>query len=105
MTAEHESVWDDPVVCRVEVDLRGWLHQLTGQDDWEVYEEEEDDTYTSFAMRQGAHEAEVTLYRSGYAIVDVNGQSVFTGSLTTGTSDCAHLAYFNAESGEPITLN
>lgn len=105
MTTEHETIWDDPVVCRVEVDLHGWLHQLTGQADWEVYEEEEEDTYTSFAMRQGGLEAEVTLYRSGYAVVDVDGQSIFNGSLTTGTSDCAHLAYFHAESGEPITLN
>lgn len=105
MTTELQTIWDDPVVCRVEVDLRGWLQQLTGRADWEVYEEDEEDTYTSFAMRQGGQEAEVTLYRSGYAIVDVNGHSVFTGSLTTGTSECAHLAYFNAESGEPITLN
>jgi len=105
MTNELQEIWNDPVVCRVEVDLHGWLHQLTGQGNWEVYEEEEEDTYTSFAMRHGSKEAEVTLYRSGYAIVDVDGQSVFTGSLTTGTSDCAHLAYFNAESGEPITLN
>ena len=105
MTNELQDVWNDAVVCRVEVDLRGWLHQLTGRADWEVYEEEEEDTYTSFAMRQGGQEAEVTLYRSGYAIVDVDGHMVFTGSLTTGTSECARLAYFNAESGEPITLN
>lgn len=105
MTTELQTIWDDPVVCRVEVDLHGWLQQLTGQANWEVYEEDEEETYTSFAMRKGAQEAEVTLYRSGYAVVDVDGQSVFNGSLTTGTSNCAHLAYFNAESGEPIVLN
>jgi hypothetical protein len=105
MTPDTQAVWDEPVVCRVEVDLRGWLHKLTGHEDWEVYEEEEEETYTSYAMRKGIEEAEVTLYRSGYAVVDVNGHSVFNGSLTTGGSECAHLTYFNAASGEPIILN
>ncbi|MFM2440496.1 MAG: hypothetical protein RLZZ349_223, partial [Pseudomonadota bacterium] len=49
--------------------------------------------------------AEVTLYHNGYAIVDVEGRFLFDGSLTSGASDCAHLTYYHADSGEKITLN
>lgn len=97
--------WEAPVVCRVEVDLAGWLEQLTGRPGWELLKEEEEDSYISFAMRHGRQEAEVTLYHSGYAQVDVDGESLFDGSLTVGTSKCARLSYYHAESGEPITLN
>jgi hypothetical protein len=110
--------WDEPIICRVEVDLPGWLAQLTGENDWEVYGEDEDETCISFAMREkgkiraasmspklAPKLAEVTLYHNGYAVVDVEGKSLFDGSLTSGTSDCAHLSYYHADSGEPITLN
>ena len=50
-------------------------------------------------------EVEVTLYHNGYAIVDVDGRFLFDGSLTSGASDCAHLSYYHADSGEKITLN
>lgn len=103
--ANTQNVWDAPVVCRVEVDLPGWLEQLTGRANWEVYEEDEEENYMSFAMRLGRQQAEVTLYHNGYAVVDVDGQAVFDGSLMAGTSECAHLCYYHAESGEPITLN
>jgi hypothetical protein len=108
--------WDEPIVCRVEVDLPKWLRQLTGSN-WEVYSEAEEENCISFAMRQemrgeqkpaiklAASLAEVTLYHNGYAIVDVDGQSLFDGSLTSGGSDFAHLTYYHAESGEKITLN
>lgn len=105
INSQVKSGWDEPVVCRVEVDLSGWLEQLTGRTNWEVLDEEEEDGYVSFALRQGKQEAEVTLYHNGYAVVDVDGEQVFDGTLTTGTSKCAHLSYYNAESGEPITLN
>jgi hypothetical protein len=110
--------WDEPIICRVEVDLPGWLAQLTGENDWEVYGEDEDETCISFAMREkgkikaanmspklAPKLAEVTLYHNGYAVVDVEGKSLFDGSLTSGTSDCAHLSYYHADSGEPIILN
>lgn len=110
--------WDAPIICRVEVDLPGWLAQLTGENKWEVYSEDEDETCISFAMREKAVDtasklaskwspklAEVTLYHNGYAVVDVEGKALFDGSLTSGTSECAHLSYFHAESGEPIILN
>jgi hypothetical protein len=104
------SVWNEPIVCRVEVDLPGWLTQLAGGKEWEVYSEDEDETCISFAMREkiaakGAKTAEVTLYHNGYAVVDVDGKALFDGTLTSGTSDCAHLTYYHASSGEPITLN
>ncbi len=108
--------WDEPIICRVEVDLPKWLRQLTGSN-WEVYSEAEEENCISFAMRQEiASEkklavnlapklAEVTLYHNGYAIVDVDGQSLFDGSLTSGGSDFAHLSYYHADSGEKIMLN
>jgi hypothetical protein len=101
--------WDEPIICRVEVDLPQWLSQLAGGREWEVYAEAEEENCVSFAMRQGSKQApklaEVTLYHNGYAIVDVEGQSLFDGSLTAGTSDCAHLSYYHADSGEKIMLN
>jgi hypothetical protein len=60
-------------------------------------------------MRQGSKQtpklAEVTLYHNGYAIVDVDGRSLFDGSLTAGVTNFAHLTYYHADSGEKITLN
>ena len=99
------EAWVKPVVCRVEVDLPAWLAQLTGHKDWEVFNEEETDEYMSYAMRLGRQEAEVTLYHSGYAVVDVDGESLFNGTLTNGKNACAQLTYFNPENGEPITFN
>lgn len=113
---EHPA-WDEPVICRVEVDLPGWLTKLTGQSHWEVYSEEEEENCISFAMRsshtRGLHkaarveddmQAEVTLYHNGYAVVDVDGKSLFDGALTNATNDCARLSYYHM-SGEPIALN
>lgn len=122
----HHPEWDEPIICRVEVDLPAWLTQLTGGRQWEVYSEAEEENCISFEMRESQHDltkraaktqalshvdpltpklAEVTLYHNGYAIVDVDGQSLFDGSLTSGGSSFAHLTYFHAESGEKITLN
>lgn len=115
----NHPAWDEPIICRVEVDLPGWLKQLTGGKQWEVYGEDEEETCVSFALRELRNNepthikntgiaiklAEVTLYHNGYAVVDVDGKALFDGALTSGTSDCAHLSYFHAESGEPIILN
>lgn len=100
-----QNAWDAPVICRVEVNLPGWLEQLTERANWEVIDEEEDETYKSFAMRHGEQQAEVRLYHNGYAVVDVDGQTLFDGTLTAGSTDWAHLSYYHAESGEAITLN
>lgn len=111
-TEANHPEWDEPIVCRVEVDLPTWLSQLAGGRDWEVYSEEEEENCISFAMRQGSPDkkhvpklAEVTLYHNGYAIVDVDGKSLFDGSLTSGANEFAHLSYYHADSGEKITLN
>ena len=114
----NHPAWDEPIICRVEVDLPGWLAQLTGKNAWEVYSEDEDETCISFAMREKALKtpsnlasniaiklAEVTLYHNGYAVVDVDGKALFDGSLTSGTSVYAHLSYFHADTGKPIILN
>ena len=58
MAADHPA-WEESIVCRVEVDLPGWLTQLAGGKNWEVYSEDEDDTCISFALRQGKKQAEV----------------------------------------------
>ncbi len=106
--------WDDLIVCRVEVDLPTWMAKLTDGGQWEVYSESEEENCISFALRESAEKAkkvsqpklaEVTLYHNGYAVVDVEGQSLFDGSLTNGESDFAHLTYFNADSGEEILLH
>ncbi len=110
---EDSPEWDDLIVCRVEVDLPTWMSKLTDGGQWEVYSESEEDNYISFAMREADKQldslkpklAEVTLYHNGYAVVDVDGQSLFDGSLTNGDTDFANLTYFNADSGEEILLH
>lgn len=101
--------WDEPIICRVEVDLPSWLTQLAGGEAWEVYAEDEAESCISFAMREvsakAPKHAEVTLYHNGYAVVDVDGEALFDGSLTSGGSNYAHLTYYHADSGEKITLN
>lgn len=117
--AEHPA-WDEPVICRVEVDLPSWLAKLTGESHWEVYREDEEENCISFGMRaqpllkkghhtpaaeiESAMQAEVTLYHNGYAVVDVDGKSLFDGALTAGSNDYARLSYYHV-SGEPIALN
>lgn len=105
----NHAEWDEPIICRVEVDLPNWLSQLAGGKAWEVYAEDEEESCVSFAMREVSAKipkhAEVTLYHNGYAVVDVEGKALFDGSLTSGTSNCAHLTYYHADTGEKITLN
>lgn len=117
LTNIDHPAWDEPIICRVEVDLPGWLTQLTDGKQWEVFGEDEAETCISFSLRERHQKAsqhlpkiaprlaEVTLYHNGYAVVDVDGKALFDGTLTNGTSECAHLSYFHADSGEPITLN
>lgn len=110
---QESQEWDDLIVCRVEVDLPTWMSKLTDGGQWEVYSESEEENCISFAMREARQQpggvkpklAEVTLYHNGYAVVDVDGQSLFDGSLTSGDTDFANLTYFNADSGEEILLH
>jgi hypothetical protein len=105
LQANLDAIWNEPIVRRVEVDLTGWLHQLTGAADWELLDEDQDELYFNFSLRSGKKQAEVTLYHNGYAMVDLDGEFIFNGHLTVGTSDCAHLSYYRGNSGEPITVN
>lgn len=110
---QERSEWEDLIVCRVEVDLPTWMSKLTDGGQWEVYSENEEENCISFALREAGKPAsvanpklaEVTLYHNGYAVVDVEGKSLFDGSLTSGESDFANLTYFNADSGEEILLH
>ena len=95
----------DSVVCKVEVDLTGWLRDLSGRKDWEVWSESENDNYVIFFLKQENQDAEVTLYNTGYARVDINGEAVFQGDIIEKNASAARLSYYNIESGERILLH
>jgi len=95
----------DLVVCKVELDLAKWLENLSGGKGWEVWSETENDNYVSFFLKQAKHNAEVTLYDSGYAMVDINGESVFHGDLIEKKDSAAKLSYYRVEDGEKILIN
>jgi len=95
----------DSVICKVEVDLAGWLCTLSGRKDWEVWSESENDNHIIFFLKQKNQEAEITLYNSGYARVDIDGESVFQGDIMKKNTSLACLSYYNVESGEKILLN
>ena len=95
----------DSVVCKVEVDLAGWLSNLSGLNNWEVWSESENDNYIVFFLKQENQDAEVTLYSSGYARVDIDGKAVFQGDIIEKNTSAAQLSYYNIESGERILLH
>ncbi len=95
----------DPVVCKVEVDLAGWLHDLSGEKGWKVLSESENENYTSFFLKQDKQEAEVTLYHSGFAQVDIDGCLVFHGDILEKNCKKAQLNYYRLDSGDRILLN
>jgi len=95
----------DSVICKVEVDLTGWLTDLSGRKDWEVWSESENDNYIIFFLKQENQNAEVSLYNTGYARVDINGKAVFQGDIIEKNAGSARLTYYNVESGEKILLN
>lgn len=98
------SAFDFAIVCHAEVDLPSWLKELTGQSGWKLMGEEEDEQYDAFSLCRGADNAEVVLYRSGHATVDVDGKTLYDGQLTF-SSTFARLRYYNAENGERVLLN
>ena len=95
----------DSVICKVEVDLTKWLTDLSGRKDWEVWSESENDNYIIFFLKQEDQNAEVTLYNTGYARVDINGEAVFQGDIIEKNASSARLSYYSVESGEKILLN
>ena len=95
----------DSVICKVEVDLTKWLTDLSGRKDWEVWSESESDNYIIFFLKQEDQDAEITLYNTGYARVDINGEAVFQGDIIKKNASSARLSYYSVESGEKILLN
>ena len=95
----------DSVICKVEVDLTKWLTDLSGRKNWEVWSESESDNYIIFFLKQEDQDAEVTLYNTGYARVDINGEAVFQGDIIEKNASSARLSYYSVESGEKILLN
>ena len=95
----------DAVICKVEVDLTSWLEDLSGWKGWEIWSELEDENSVSFFLKQENDDAEVTVYNSGYAIVDINGESVFVGDLIEKRAPGAKLSYYRVDDGEKILLH
>ena len=94
----------DSVVCKLEVDLVKWLADLSGKEGWEVYSNDEFDSYTNFLLRRDNVDAEVTLYQGGFAQVDLDGKSVFYGDLLKYSVSNVHMSYYAADNGEKIIL-
>ena len=94
----------DSVVCKLEVDLIKWLADLSGREGWEVYSNNEFESYSTFLLREGNVDAEVTLYQGGYAQVDLDGKSVFYGDLLKDSVNNVHMSYYAVDSGEKIIL-
>lgn len=95
----------DPVVCKVEIDLTGWLYDLSGGNGWKLDSEQENESYTSFFLKKGNQQAEITLYYSGFARVDIDDQLVFHGDMLKKGCKKAKLNYYRLDSGDKILLN
>lgn len=102
---QYEQLWDEAIVRRVEVDLGGWLEQLTGKSGWNLQNELEEELYMGFFLSCRDREAEVTLYHNGFARVEYEGRVLFEGNLRADTSPCAHLSYYHADSGAQVHLH
>ena len=104
LPADYLSLLDS-VICKVEVDLAGWVCNLSGRKDWEVWSETENDNHMIYFLKQENQDAEITLYNTGYARVDIDGIAVFQGDIMEKNASSASLSYYSAESGEKILLN
>ena len=98
------SDFDYSIVCHAEVDLPLWLRELTGKSGWLLSDEEETELCDIYSFHRGAEEAQIVLYRTGYATVGVGDQTLYDGHLTFAPG-FARLQYYNAESGEKVLLN
>ena len=98
------TIFDYQVVCHAEVDLPAWLASLTSAAGWQLWSEESDEHCDLYLFRNRASEAQVTLYQSGYALVEVDGEVLYDDHLSSARG-YASLHYFNAESGQQVLLN
>jgi hypothetical protein len=96
--------FDIPIVCHAEVDLPAWLAQLTGKSGWKLDLQDESDLCNSYEFRCGRERAQVVLFHTGYATVDVDDRTLYDGSLLA-VSGCTSLHYYNAESGGPLMIH
>jgi len=98
------ALLDFPVMCQAQVDLPAWLARLTRQAGWKLSHEGDGELCDSYVFRNRASEALVTLYHSGYALIEVDGAVLYDDPLAAAP-DVAVMQYFNAESGAPLYLN
>ena len=98
------SEFDFSVVCHAEVDMPEWLSQLTGQSGWKLCGEDEAELSYVYSFRCGREEAQVVLFNTGYATVDVGDRTLYDGSLLT-IPGCIRRQYYNSTSGAPVLLN
>ncbi len=98
------SEFDFSVVCHAEVDMPEWLSQLTGQPGWRLCGEDEDEFSDAYRFRSGCTDAQIVLFHSGYATVEVGDSMLYDGSLLA-IPGCIRRQYYNADSGAPIRLN
>jgi hypothetical protein len=98
------STFDYSIVCHAEVDLPSWLRELTGKSGWLLSDEEETELCDVYSFHRGVEEAQVVLYHTVYATVDVDDHNLYDGHLSF-TAAFARLQYYNAESGERVLLN
>jgi len=98
------SDFDFSIVCHAEVDMPQWLKQLTGKSGWQLCGEEAAEMCDAYSFRRGQEEAQVVLFHTGHATVDVGEITLYDGSVLT-IPGCVRRQYYNADSGEPITVN
>lgn len=104
ITPDTLAAFNAPIACHAEIDLPAWLGQLTGKSGWRLHDEEEFESWDTYTFRCGHEQAQVALFHTGYATVDVGDDTLFDGSLLEAPG-CARLHYYNAESGEPISVH
>lgn len=98
------SDFDFSVVCHAEVDMPEWLQKLTGKSGWKLCGEDEAETCDAYLFRRGGEEAQIVLFHSGYATVDVGDRTLYDGILPA-IPGCVRRQYYNSDSGEPVALN
>lgn len=96
--------FDFAVICQAEVDLPAWLRELTGKPHWQLYSEQEEEMCDIYGFECEGRDAQVVLYHTGHASVEVDGRTLYDGYLTSASGH-ARLQYYNADSGEPLLLN
>lgn len=95
----------DSIICKVEVDLVGWLADLSGGKGWEVASDNAFEHYVTFFLRKENNYAEITLFNGGFAQVELNEQIIFYGDLLAVKNKSAQMNYYALQSGEKIIMH